>query len=279
MGSAMHWMVWMAVSNAAELIGAELDWYCVNDTVMGGVSQSSVARDEDAVVFSGTLSLEQNGGFTSVRSQPAELSLDGTTGFRLRLRGDGRTYDFTARRDDVPIRGGSYRVPIQTVADEEVMIEVSLAEFTATTYGRPLASAPPLALAPERIASVGFLLADKQPGPFSLTVLSIEPIRDTAATSAAPPPDLAGRAAVEAALSRAISRGVPVYNQGDPALCAAIYQTAIESVMLLAEGALSEAEQGVLMQSLQGASQQAPAQAAWTLRYGMDAVLAQRAPL
>ena len=195
MGSAMHWMVWMAVSNAAELVGAGLDWFCVNDTVMGGVSQSRVQQDNDAVVFSGTLSLEQNGGFTSIRSQASDLSLEGTTGFRLRLRGDGRTYDFTARRDDVPIRGGSYQVPVQTVADEEVVVEVSLSQFTATTYGRPLASAPPLALAPERIASVGFLLADKQPGPFSLTVLSIEPIRDTPATSATPTPDLAGRAA------------------------------------------------------------------------------------
>ena len=111
----MQWMVWMAVSNAAELVSAGLDWFCVNDTVMGGVSQSSVRQGDDGVVFSGTLSLEQNGGFTSIRSQPSELSLDGTTGFRLRLRGDGRTYDFTARRDDVPIRGGSYRVPVQTV--------------------------------------------------------------------------------------------------------------------------------------------------------------------
>lgn len=271
----MQWMVWMAVSNAAELVSAGLDWFCVNDTVMGGVSQSNVQQSDDGVVFSGTLSLEQNGGFTSIRSQPSELSLDGTTGFRLRLRGDGRTYDFTARRDDVPIRGGSYRVPVQTVADEEVVVEVSLAQFTATTYGRPLASAPPLALAPERIASVGFLLADKQPGPFSLTVLSIEPIRDTPTEATTTAPALAGRAAVEATLSRAISRGVPAFNQGDPAMCAAIYQTAIESVLLLAEGALSEAEQGVLMQSLQGASQQESMQAAWTLRYGMDAILAQ----
>lgn len=268
----MHWMVWMAVSNAAELVGGGLDWFCVNDTVMGGVSQSRVQQSEDEVVFAGTLSLEQNGGFTSIRSQPADLSLEGTTGFRLRLRGDGRTYDFTARRDDVPIRGGSYRVPVQTVADEEVVVEVSLSEFTATAYGRPLASAPPLALAPERIASVGFLLADKQPGPFSLTVLSIEPIRGAVAS---PAPDLAGHAAVEATFGRAIARGVPAFNEGNPDLCAAIYQTAIEGVLMLAGEALSEAEQGVLMQSLQGASAQSPEQAAWTLRYGMDAILAQ----
>lgn len=270
----MLWMVMMAVSSAAELIGAGLDWVCVNDTVMGGVSDSAVVAD-DTVVFSGNLSLEQNGGFTSVRTQPTTLGLEGATGFRLTLRGDGRTYDFTARRADVPIRGGSYRVAVETVADEEIEVEVALSAFQATAFGRPITGAPPLAQAPERIDSLGFLLADGQPGAFSLTILAIEPLIDPeAAVATATVPSAVSRDAVQATLSRAISRGVPQFNAGEPAMCVAIYQTAIEGVLLLAEGTLTGDERAVLLQSLQGAAMQEPARAAWTLRNAMDVVLA-----
>ena len=34
-------------------------------------------------------------------------------------------------------------------------------------------------------------------------------------------------------LQRAIQRGVPVYNAGNPSECAAIYQTALEDLLLL----------------------------------------------
>ena len=272
----MLWMVWMAVSNAAGLAGVDLDWVCVNDTVMGGVSDSAVTPDGDAVVFTGNLSLEQNGGFTSVRTRPAALPLAGVTGFRLTLQGDGRTYDFTARRDDVPIRGGSYRVAVETVADEVVEVEVALSSFQATSFGRPISNAPPLALAPERIDSLGFLLADGQPGAFSLTILAIEPLVGPDPVAAVPvAPAAVGRDAVSATFNRAIARGVPRFNQGDPATCAVIYQTAIESVLLLAGSALTEAERSALLGALQAAASQDPAPSAWTLRTAMDAVLAR----
>ena len=185
--------------------------------------------------------------------------------------GDGRTYSFTARRSDVPIRGGSYRVPIETVAGEEVVVEVGLDAFAATAFGRPIAGAPALSLSPERIDSVGFLLADKQPGMFALEVRAIEPITGPIESAAAAVPDRAG---VVTTFGRAIERGVPVFNRGEPALCAAIYQTAIESTLLLAGGALSASERAVLMAALQAAAAQGPTEAAWTLRRAMDSVLA-----
>lgn len=267
----MLWMVWMAVSSAADLLGA--DWVCVNDTVMGGVSDSTVTSDDDVVVFRGNLSLEQNGGFTSARTRPEALELGGITGFRLTLLGDGRTYDFTARRSDVPIRGGSYRVAVETVADEVVTVDVALSDFQATAFGRPLSSAPPLALAPERINSLGFLLADGQPGAFSLSVLSIEPLTEPVTATSAP--STSGHDAISATFSRAIARGAVRFNQGDAATCAAIYQTAIESVLLLAEGSLTTAERTALLTALQTAASQEPVRSAWTLRDAIDAVMAR----
>ena len=50
--------------------GPEGRWMVVNDGVMGGVSRSTIRRGDDVgtAVFEGTLSLENNGGFASVRT-------------------------------------------------------------------------------------------------------------------------------------------------------------------------------------------------------------------
>ena len=53
-------LAWTSAPNAN-------DWTIVNDTVMGGVSQATVTdHPQGGVVFSGTLSLANNGGFASL---------------------------------------------------------------------------------------------------------------------------------------------------------------------------------------------------------------------
>lgn len=52
---------------------AAQQWQAVNDGVMGGISDGRFRITADQTMeFSGTLSLENNGGFASVRSRPAE---------------------------------------------------------------------------------------------------------------------------------------------------------------------------------------------------------------
>src|SRR6056297_3888272 len=55
---------------------AAKQWQTVNDGVMGGRSDGRFRIDEDRKMeFFGTLSLENNGGFVSVRTRPAKLAL------------------------------------------------------------------------------------------------------------------------------------------------------------------------------------------------------------
>ena len=52
-------------------------WQTVNDGVMGGRSDGRFKINEDKKMeFFGTLSLENNGGFASVRSREAKLGLE-----------------------------------------------------------------------------------------------------------------------------------------------------------------------------------------------------------
>src|SRR5208282_479964 len=67
-------------------------WQIVNDGVMGGVSQRNVRIVEKNLEFSSTLSLENNGGFSSVRSKAAKMDLSKYDGLVFKVRGDGRDY-------------------------------------------------------------------------------------------------------------------------------------------------------------------------------------------
>lgn len=81
-------------SNAATLTG----WTVVDDPVMGGRSRGSLALDpEGHGVFSGEVSLENNGGFSSIRFDCGRVPLHGAGHIVLRVQGDGKRYQFRIR--------------------------------------------------------------------------------------------------------------------------------------------------------------------------------------
>jgi NADH dehydrogenase [ubiquinone] 1 alpha subcomplex assembly factor 1 len=146
-------------------------WQVVNDDVMGGVSTSSFQVTNGVAVFRGTVSLENNGGFASVRSSSAPQNLAGLDAFIVRVRGDGRRYKFTARTEagvDAPV----YQFAFTTKRGVWEEHRLRFQDFTPTFRGRAVTNAPPLD--PAGIASVGFLISDKQQGPFTLEVAWIK---------------------------------------------------------------------------------------------------------
>ena len=147
-------------------------WRTVNDGVMGGVSEGEVRVTEDKTLeFFGTLSLENNGGFTSVRSPSGKLDVSDSDAIVIRVRGDGRTYYANVY---VPTErySVSYRTEFTTEEDEWQDIRLSFADFKANFRGRNLPNAPSLDLS--NIQSMGFLLSDKKAGPFSLEMAWIK---------------------------------------------------------------------------------------------------------
>ena len=74
------------------------DWYVVDDGVMGGRSRGSVELSEEGHgVFKGTVSLENNGGFSSIRTRLEGFDTKGYKAFKIRLKGDGKNYQFRVR--------------------------------------------------------------------------------------------------------------------------------------------------------------------------------------
>jgi len=255
-------MMWTLLSWAAAAELLDQTWLAVHDTVMGGVSSGDVQRDARSLRFTGTLSLDQGGGFVSARTADAPLGLDGAVALRLHVRGDGRSWDLTLRRDDVPLRGGSYRAGF-IAPPEGAIVEIPLADFRPRSFGRPVAGLPALDRALDRVVSVGFLLADGRPGAFELEVTAVEVLRGPAAPTGP-------RGEVRQAIERALADGVPRFNQGDHAGCAARYRQALGE--LRDHPSLSAGERSLVGEALTSAQAQQPTAAAWTLRGALDSL-------
>ena len=144
------------------------EWLAVNDGVMGGVSRSDIRRtDEGTGMFAGVLSLENNGGFASVRVALPPQDLSAWEGLEVRVRGDGRTYQLRLRSDN-KYDGIAYAAEFETRDDEWTTTHIPFPRFRPTFRGRTLNDVPPLDTS--RIQQLAFMLADKNPGSFSLEI-------------------------------------------------------------------------------------------------------------
>lgn len=147
---------------------AAKEWQAVNDGVMGGVSEGKFKiTDKKTMEFFGTLSLENNGGFASVRSKAKKLGLEKGDTIVAKVRGDGREYNLNLYLNK-PLMAFSYRATVQTKKDEWIEVKVLLDKFEATSFGRPVKDAG--AVKPEEVNALGFLLGDKKAGAFKLEV-------------------------------------------------------------------------------------------------------------
>jgi uncharacterized surface protein with fasciclin (FAS1) repeats len=145
-------------------------WNSVNDGVMGGVSKGGASRTEQGtLLFSGELSLANNGGFASIRTEPRPLGLTDDSTIVVNARGDGRTY-WIELRVSGQMGASSYRADFPTTAGQWQESRFSLKEFKPQAFGRAL---PFKAVEPANVTSIGFTLADKKAGPFQLEIKSV----------------------------------------------------------------------------------------------------------
>ena len=147
---------------------ADQKWQAVNDGVMGGVSDGRFRiTHEDTLEFFGTLSLENNGGFASVRSKPTEIDVKPGDTIVVRVKGDGREYVLNLYTKSRRM-AFSYRASLPTTKDQWTEVAVPLVGFIPTAFGNRVQGMGPVE--PDQISSVGFMLSDKKTGPFKLEV-------------------------------------------------------------------------------------------------------------
>lgn len=112
------------------------NWLVVNDGVMGGLSKGTFMPGENGTaVFSGTVSLENSGGFSSVRYNTGKIEVEGFSVLELHLKGDGKKYQVRIRENSSDYY--SFIYTFQTSGDWET-VKIPLAEMFPSFRGRKL---------------------------------------------------------------------------------------------------------------------------------------------
>lgn len=158
-------------------------WGAVDDVVMGGVSQSGIQLVEDTALFAGNVSIQNSGGFASIRTKNFDtpINLTGYQGVELRVRGDGKRYKFFIRTQ-TQWDGVAYSYSFDTQPNTWITVRVPFAELIPVFRAKTLQDGEPINTS--QIRSFQFMLSKFEydgglnphfsPGGFALQIESIK---------------------------------------------------------------------------------------------------------
>ncbi len=142
------------------------DYRIVNDDVMGGVSQSSLRQDVHGLFFEGLVSLENNGGFASMRSSarfPQRTQL-----IELLAKGDGKRYKLVLRTELAP----RVTYAAEFIAESTWQTyRFNLSQFKASFRGQAV-NAPTLSFSD--VIELGILISNNQAGSFGIQLKTLQ---------------------------------------------------------------------------------------------------------
>jgi hypothetical protein len=157
-------------------------WGAIDDVVMGGVSASGLSLEPDRAVFSGHVSVENSGGFASIRTRnfATPLNLADYAGISLRVRGNGQRYKLFLRpTEQWDGLGYAYSFDTDPLAITNLLLPFR--NFVPVQRAKTVANLP--CLDPSRISSLQVMLSKFEydgglnpyfrPGDFRLELFSI----------------------------------------------------------------------------------------------------------
>ena len=146
-------------------------WRTVLDGVMGGRSTGEIEVKNGHVVFTGATSLENNGGFSSMRAAVPDGTFAGADAIRLVVKGDGRDYKLSVSGSRNMGAGGYWKT-FPTTRNTWTEVVVPIADLDRQFMGQRMNGR----IRPEDIKGVQFYIYDKKAGPFRLEIDSIEAV-------------------------------------------------------------------------------------------------------
>ncbi len=141
------------------------EWEVINDVVMGGRSNGKLKIDNNGNgVFFGDVSLENNGGFSSVRYQFEKINITKESNVTIRLKGDGKEYQFRIKNNRNTYY--SYIKTFKTSGDWENII-INLKDLYPSFRGQTM-NIPNFA--ENSIEEIVFLIGNKKNESFNLVL-------------------------------------------------------------------------------------------------------------
>ena len=145
------------------------NWNVIDDIVMGGKSSGSFKLTTDGYgVFKGNVSLENNGGFSSVKYKFPNILIDNKSKISFKVKGDGKDYQFRIKENSSDRH--SYISLFSTTGDWQE-IEIPLNNFYPSFRGKTL-DIPNFSK--QHIEEISFLISNKHEENFKLLIKKIE---------------------------------------------------------------------------------------------------------
>lgn len=145
------------------------NWRIVDDVVMGGKSSGSIKLNtEGHGVYEGNISLDNNGGFSSLRYNFEKIQIKNATKIILKVKGDGKKYQFRIKSNSNEYY--SYILPFSTTGEWEE-IEIVLKDMYPSFRGRKLNQPN---FSNDAIEEITFLFGNKTKEGFKLLIDKIE---------------------------------------------------------------------------------------------------------
>ena len=144
------------------------NWYVVDDTVMGGVSAGKMGKDAAGNgLFEGHVSLDNNGGFTSVRYDAGKIKLQGYSKFLIVLKGDGKAYQFRVKTNSNDYY--AYVYSFETTGNWQT-IEIPFSNMVPSFRGQLLNMAN---FSGDYMEEIGILIGNKKEEDFKMAIDNI----------------------------------------------------------------------------------------------------------
>ena len=144
------------------------NWNIVDDVVMGGRSDGNFRINNDGHgEFFGKVSIENNGGFSSIRYNFKKIDSHNYSKFVLRLKGDGKNYQFRVK--DNTYNRYSYISEFKTTGEWQT-VEIPYNKMYASFRGYRLDTPN---FKGDQMQEIAFLISNKKQEEFRLFIDSI----------------------------------------------------------------------------------------------------------
>jgi hypothetical protein len=151
----------------ASIMKTKDQWRIVNDDVMGGISSSKAIIKDDKITFSGNVSLDNNGGFASLRSPVKNYTFENFSGIEIKIMGDGKRYSISMK-ETTYFSGYFYTSSFETKKDQWIIVQIPFNQLKLYYFGKETNSTKKIPL--NNIKEISLLIGNKQEGDFSAEV-------------------------------------------------------------------------------------------------------------
>lgn len=152
------------------------EWVLLSDNIMGGLTKSKIEYTNNSVLLSGNISLDNYGGFSSIKTKYESVDLSEYNGIKIKFKSTNQKFAFTLednqnwtqpnfKREFSPKKDDTWEELIIYFKDFQ---EIKIGELTGNMMKSKSL---------KNIVRMGIMTYEKKEGPFSLEVDYIEFIK------------------------------------------------------------------------------------------------------